>query len=137
MGSIDRNKLIKIGVNHNSHYIVETGHWSTMIATLFLNLDGEKLILDITRKYKNTDGKLLITHIGYFHVGILKKPNKRSIAKILKDNKQTQPFGLSGWYHKTDNGMTLNELLSKVMNGNIGISRLLKIAELKRKLKDG
>ena len=137
MGSIDRKKLIKIGVNGNSRMVEGSDYLSTVTATLLLNLDEEKLILDVMRKWKNKDGKPLISHIGYFHVGTLQKPNKRAIAKVLKDNKQIHSFSLTGWHNDEYYSVTLNDILLNITEGSNKISRTLKLKQIKKKLKDG
>lgn len=134
MGSVDRNKLIKIGINKNTRFVKDSDYLSTVTATLLLNMTGKKLILDVMRKWTNKDGNPLISHIGYFHVGTLKKPNKRAIAKILKDNKQIYSFSLTGWHYKELKAVTLNDILSNVTNGNSEIARALKIKEIKNKI---
>ena len=130
------DNLITIGIIEN--------HWSweydssTITAILYLKPCGF-LILDVNRKHiKSGLGKgVFENHIGTYDVGTLKKPLKRMINTILKDNKQTYPFQKLGWYTDKENGLSLNKMILDTINGNNNISRSLKLSEIKKKIKDG
>jgi hypothetical protein len=129
-------KKFKIGAIDNSW------SWeydsSTITATLYL-LSNHDLILDLNKRHvKSGLGKgVFESHIGTYGVGSLKKPEKRKINSILKENKQTYPFQRLGWYNDEYFNMSLNELLIKTTNGENNISRAIKLHELKKRIKNG
>jgi len=139
MGNIQRNKLIELGDNRN-HYVDSNGIMACISATLYYNIEDEGLVLELTKLYKDItdkENKEHDEHIGYYRVGTLHKPEKRKISKILSVNKPAhRAFSSTGWHYR--GGFwekTLNQVLINVTEGNNEITRALKIAEIKKKLK--
>jgi len=148
MDRVNRNKLFKLGENRNNYSNINN-RLACVIATLYLDINNKELILDLTnwtREWSTPDNdfKDVRTHIGYFRVGSLNKPEKRKIARALKLNKPDRPFSLTGWEidKKDERGnnffVNLNCVLTYAISGeNNKITRALKLAEIKKKIKNG
>lgn len=109
---------------------------STVTAKLFFEPKDGSLFLDVNKVHiKSGLGRgRFDTHIGRFNVGTLKKPEKGLIGRILKDNKQMDPFRRNGWFTNEKYDLSLKELFMEIYEGNNNISRALKLSELKKKI---
>ena len=127
--------LIKIGSIENSW------SWeydsSVITATLLFNIDGGELVLDLIKVHTKTGlgrGRFE-NHIGTFPVGTLRNPLKGQINNILKNHKQTFSFQRLGWFNDDKSDMSLKTLFLETYHNNNDISRALKIASIKKKIK--
>lgn len=121
-------------------------HWSweydsfTVTASLIFNINNGNIYLDLEKShYKSGLGKGRTTNkvCKPIEVGTLKKPLKREIIKILKENKLQEPFPRNGWF-TGQNGddpvkyqMNITEAIENFKNYQI-VKRILKLKKIKK-----
>ena len=112
--------------------------YDTSIATaeLFLDPKNGNIFLSVNKVHiKSGLGKgKFNTHIGDYNVGTLKNPERGLIGKILRDNKQLNPFPRNGWKTEEKENMTLKEFFEEIYEGDNDIARALKLSELKKRI---
>jgi hypothetical protein len=109
---------------------------STVTAKLIFEPENGALSLDVNKVHiKSGLGRgRFEKHIGRFNVGTLKNPQRGLIGRILKDNKQMDPFRRNGWFTDDKKNLTLKELFIEIYEGDNDISRALKLSELKKRI---